>query len=85
MQLPISRGSRDHHRSDHVRWLGAVRPRLRGGVPPWQSESSYVDVRNSIRVGRPERFDTVAAKVAYRNFCTDGIAGRLEVCFAYLS
>lgn len=81
----FSRRSRDHHRSDHVRGLGAVRPRLRGGVAPWLSESSYVDVRNRVRVGTPDRFDPeqASAKVAYRNFYTDGIVGRLEVCFAF--
>jgi hypothetical protein len=81
----FSRRSPDHHRSDYVRGLGAVRPRLRGGVAPWLSESSYVDVRNCVRVGTPDRFDSgqASAKVAYRNFYTDGIVGRLEVCFAF--
>ncbi|GAB3360659.1 hypothetical protein GCM10027360_22700 [Amycolatopsis echigonensis] len=81
----FSRRSRDHYRSDYVRGLGAVRPRLRGGVAPWLSESTYVDVRNRVRVGTPERFapDQASAKVAYRNFYTDGIVGRLEVCFAF--
>lgn len=81
----FSRRSRNHHRSDYVRGLGAVRPRMRGGVAPWLSESSYVDVRNRVRVGTPERFDAdqASAKVAYRNFYTDGIVGRLEVCFAF--
>jgi hypothetical protein len=81
----FSRSSRDHHRSDYVRGLGAVRPRLRGGVAPWLSESSYVDVRNRVRVGTPERFDSdqASVKVAYRNFYTDGIVGRLEVCFVF--
>lgn len=80
----FSRRSRDHHRSDYVRGLGAVRPRLRGGVAPWLSESSYVDVRNRVRVGAPDRLDDghASAKVAYRNFYTDGIVGRLEVGFA---
>lgn len=81
----FSRRSRDHHRSDYIRGLGAVRPRLRGGVAPWLSESSYVDVRNRVRVGTPGRSDPdqASARVAYRNFYTDGIVGRLEVCFAF--
>jgi len=80
----FSRRSRDHHRSNFVRGLGAVRPRLRGGVAPWLSESSYVDMRNRVRIGTPVRFDPdqTSTKVAYRNFYTDGIVGRLEVCFA---
>jgi len=81
----FSRRSQNHHRSDFVRGLGPVRPRLRGGVAPWLSESSYVDVRNRVRVGTPERFDSdqASAKVAYRNFYTDGIVGRLEVGFVF--
>jgi hypothetical protein len=81
----FSAHSQNHHRSDYVRGLGAVRPRLRGGVAPWLSESSYVDVRNRVRVGTPERFDPdqASAKLAYRNFYTDGVVGRLEVCFAF--
>ncbi|MFI5610106.1 hypothetical protein [Amycolatopsis sp. NPDC051903] len=42
-------------------------------------------MRNRVRVGTPERFapDQASAKVVYRNFYTDGIVGRLEVCFAF--
>jgi hypothetical protein len=81
----FSRRSRNHHRSNFVWGLGPVRPRLRGGVAPWLSESSYVDLRRGLRVTTPERFDgwQGTARLAYRNFYTDGIVGRLEVCFFF--
>lgn len=81
------RAASDHHRSNFVRGLGAVRPRLQGGPPPWLSESYYVDVRRLVRVGRQfvesahrDGRDITATPV-YRNFYTDGVVGRVEVCF----
>ena len=86
-----SRASADHHRSNFVRGLGAVRPRLKGGPPPWPSESYYVDVAGQLRVAR-QRGEaahrdgrSVTATPVYRNFYTDGVAGRVEVCFRVLS
>jgi hypothetical protein len=85
-----SRASADHHRSNFVRGLGALRPRLQGGAPPWLSESYYVDVAGQLRVAR-QRGEAahrdgryVTATPVYRNFYTDGVAGRVEVCFRVL-
>lgn len=84
------RGSADHHRSNFVRGLGALRPRLQGGAPPWLSESYYIDITRQLRVTR-QRGDAMqrdgrhlTASPVYRNFYTDGVAGRVEVCFRVL-
>ncbi|MFC7614643.1 hypothetical protein ACFQV2_15020 [Actinokineospora soli] len=81
-----SRRSAVHHRSSFVRGLGAVRPRRRGAIAPWLSESSYVDLRGQLRIGRStEDFGDWrgSSRVAYRTFYSDGITGRVEVCFAF--
>lgn len=84
------RESADHHRSNFIRGLGPLRPRLQGGAPPWLSESYYVDITRQLRVTR-QRGDAMqrdgqdlTATPVYRNFYTDGVAGRVEVCFKVL-
>ncbi|MFI9596038.1 hypothetical protein [Nonomuraea sp. NPDC052265] len=77
--------SPEHHRSDHVRGLGAVRPRLRGGVAPWISESYYVDVGNLVRLTRQRHKEGIRRSVTVtpvlRNFYADRVVNRLEVGF----
>ncbi|MFC7386718.1 hypothetical protein [Sphaerisporangium rhizosphaerae] len=77
--------SPEHHRSDHVRGVGAVRPRLRGGVAPWISESYYVDVGNLVRLTRQRHSEgfrkSVTVTPVLRNFYADRVVNRLEVGF----
>lgn len=79
----------DHHRTNYVRGLGPVRPRFRGGVPAWLSETNFVDVSRRVRMERcsyPALTDQLdeprrlGIYPLYRNFYTDGVVGRLEVC-----
>ncbi|MEV0646639.1 hypothetical protein AB0I28_15380 [Phytomonospora sp. NPDC050363] len=82
-----SRWSADHYRSNYVRGLGPVRPRLRGGAAPWLSESVYIDVSRNVRMERSHVGPSGAhwaewttMRPVYRNFYTDGVVGRFEAC-----
>lgn len=77
--------SPEHHHSSFVPGLGAVRPRLKGGAPPWPSERYYIDARSTIRVARPPARPgyVTSPTPTFRNFYTDGVVGRLELGFRW--
>lgn len=70
------------HQTAFVAGVGPVRPRLRGRAGPWPSDNYYLDAESSIRFAANSARDETSRPL-FRQFHTDGVAGRVEIGFHY--